>query len=239
MATEVLGKENVHTLLMPSQFSSDHSVEDARAMAENLGMNYQIVPITNIFALFTQTISPIFGELPFDLAEDNIQSRLRGTMLMALANKFGYILLNTSNKSEYAVGNSTLYGDSAGILSVIGDLYKSEVYDLARYINRNGEIIPRNTLSKAPTSELHPNHPDANLLPAYDILDAILYRMLEEGQSREEIINAGFDEEDVYRIYGLLIRNEHKRYQSSPVLRLTRCVLCKNRIMPLTSHYGY
>lgn len=239
LATEVLGKENVHTLLMPSQFSSDHSVEDARAMAENLGMNYQIVPITNIFALFTQTISPIFGELPFDLAEDNIQSRLRGTMLMALANKFGYILLNTSNKSEYAVGNSTLYGDSAGILSVIGDLYKSEVYDLARYINRNGEIIPRNTLSKAPTSELHPNHPDANLLPAYDILDAILYRMLEEGQSREEIINAGFDEEDVYRIYGLLIRNEHKRYQSCPVLRLSSCVLGKNRIMPLTSHYGY
>ena len=147
--------------------------------------------------------------------------------------------MNTSNKSEYAVGNSTLYGDSAGILSVIGDLYKSEVYDLARYINRNGEIIPRNTLSKAPTSELHPNHPDANLLPAYDILDAILYRMLEEGQSREEIINAGFDEEDVYRIYGLLIRNEHKRYQSCPVLRLSSCVLGKNRIMPLTSHYGY
>ena len=114
-------------------------------MAENLGMNYQIVPITNIFALFTQTISPIFGELPFDHAEDNIKSIIRGTMLMALANKFGYILLNTSNKSEYAVGNSTLYGDSAGILSVIGDLYKSEVYDLARYINRNGEIIPRNT----------------------------------------------------------------------------------------------
>ena len=238
LAAEVLGPENVHVLLMPSQFSSDHSVDDARILAENLGARYQIVPITQTFATLTQTLGPIFGELPFDVTEENMQARLRGMMLMALSNKFGHILLNTSNKSESAVGYGTLYGDSVGAISIIGDLYKSEVYDLARYINRNGEIIPSNTILKAPSAELRPNQKDSDTLLPYDILDAILYRMLEEGQSREEIINAGFDEEDVYHVYGMVIRNEHKRYQFCPVLRLSSCVLGKNRIMPLTSRYG-
>ena len=225
-------------MLLPSQFSSDHSVDDARILAENLGARYQIVPITQTFATLTQTLGPIFGELPFDVTEENMQARLRGMMLMALSNKFGHILLNTSNKSESAVGYGTLYGDSVGAISIIGDLYKSEVYDLARYINRNGEIIPSNTILKAPSAELRPNQKDSDTLLPYDILDAILYRMLEEGQSREEIINAGFDEEDVYHVYGMVIRNEHKRYQFCPVLRLSSCVLGKNRIMPLTSRYG-
>ena len=238
LAADALGRQNIRALLLPSQFSSDHSVDDARILAENLGARYQIVPITQTFATLTQTLGPIFGELPFDVTEENMQARLRGMMLMALSNKFGHILLNTSNKSESAVGYGTLYGDSVGAISIIGDLYKSEVYDLARYINRNGEIIPSNTILKAPSAELRPNQKDSDTLLPYDILDAILYRMLEEGQSREEIINAGFDEEDVYHVYGMVIRNEHKRYQFCPVLRLSSCVLGKNRIMPLTSRYG-
>ncbi len=238
LAVEVLGAEQVHVLLMPSQFTSDHSVNDARMLAEKLGVHYQIVPITETFATLEQAFAPVFGELPFDVAEENMQARLRGVMLMALSNKFGHILLNTSNKSEGAVGYGTLYGDCVGAISIIGDLYKSEVYDLARHINRNGEIIPFNTIQKAPSAELRPDQKDSDTLPPYDILDAILYRMLEEGQSREEIINAGFNEKDVYRIYGMVIRNEYKRYQFCPMLRLSSRVFGKDRIMPLTNHYG-
>ena len=154
MAAETLGPENIRVLLMPSQFSSDHSVEDARELAENLGVEYQIVPINETFAALTATLGPVFGELPFNVAEENMQARIRGMMMMAISNKFGNVLLATSNKSEIAVGYGTLYGDTVGALSIIGDLYKSEVYDLARYINRQREIIPLNTIMKAPSAEL-------------------------------------------------------------------------------------
>lgn len=238
LAVEVLGKENVKVLLMPSQFSSDHSVEDAAALVRNLGIESHIIPISDLFEEVRGAMKPVFGDLPFDVTEENMQSRIRGMLVMALSNKFGYIVLNTTNKSETAVGYGTLYGDTIGALSLIGDLYKTEVYDLARHINREREIIPLNTIEKAPSAELRPEQKDSDSLPAYDILDAILYRMLEEGQSREEIINAGFDEEDVYRVYGLVLKHEYKRGQICPVLRLSTCTLGKSRIMPLTSKYG-
>ena len=238
MAAETLGPENIRVLLMPSQFSSDHSVEDARELAENLGVEYQIVPINETFAALTATLGPVFGELPFNVAEENMQARIRGMMMMAISNKFGNVLLATSNKSEIAVGYGTLYGDTVGALSIIGDLYKSEVYDLARYINRQREIIPLNTIMKAPSAELRLEQKDSDSLPPYDVLDAILYRMIEEGQSREEIINAGFDEDEVYKVYNLVVKSEFKRYQSCPTLRLSTRPMRTGRTMPLTNKYG-
>lgn len=238
IAAEVLGKDNVRVLMLPSQYSSDHSVDDARRLAENLGVQYDIVPITSAYKAITEEMRPVFGDMPFDVTEENIQARLRMVCLMALCNKLGYILLNTSNKSELAVGYGTLYGDSAGSLSVIGDLYKSEVFDLARYINRDGEIIPENTIDKEPSAELRPEQKDSDSLPPYEELDAILYRMIEEGQHREEIINAGFDVDTVRRVYRMVNRNEYKRSQFCPVLRMSTCTFRKGRVWPLTSKYG-
>ncbi len=238
LAAEVLGPDNVRVLMMPSIYSSDHSVDDARQLAENLGVKYDIVPITSAYAAVLKELKPLFGERPFDVTEENIQARLRMILLMAQCNKFGYILLNTSNKSELAVGYGTLYGDSAGSLSVIGDLYKSEVFDLARHINRHREIIPENTINKEPSAELRPEQKDSDSLPAYDELDAILYRMIEEGQHREEIINAGFDADTVMRVYKMVNRNEYKRVQFCPVLRMSTCTFRKGRLWPLTSKYG-
>lgn len=239
LAAEVLGQENVRALLMPSQFSSDHSVEDAIALVNNLGIEHNVVPITETYKTVMESMLPVLGGTSFDSTEENVQARIRGVMLMALSNKFGYILLNTSNKSEGAVGYGTLYGDSCGAISVIGDLYKSEVFDLARYINRDREIIPENTLIKPPSAELRPEQKDSDSLPPYDVLDAILYRMIERGEHREEIINAGFDAETVLRIYGMVLRSEYKRFQFCPVLRMSTCTLGKGRVLPLTNKYGY
>ena len=239
LACEALGSNRLRVLLMPSQFSSDHSVDDARALAENLGVDYQIVPINETFAALTNTLGPVFGELPFDVAEENMQARIRSMMLMSISNKFGNILLATANKSEIAVGYGTLYGDTVGALSILGDIYKNEVYDLARHINRDHEIIPYNTIIKAPSAELRLEQKDSDWLPPYDILDAILYRMIEEGQSREEIISAGFNETDVYKVYNLVLTSEFKRYQFCPILRLSTCPLPIKRHLPLTNKYGY
>ena len=240
LAVEVLGAENVRVLLMPSQFSSDHSVEDAMHMVRILGMQYDVVHITDIYKSVMDNMSDVFaGHDKFGVTEENIQARIRGMLLMALSNKFGHILLNTSNKSELALGMGTLYGDNAGMLSLIGDVYKGEVYDIARYINRNGEIIPENILLKAPSAELRPEQKDTDYLPAYDVTDSILYRMIEEGQSREEIINAGFDADVVHKIYGMILKNEQKRYQFCPVLRVSTCTFGKLRVMPITSKYGF
>ncbi len=179
-------------------------------------MQYDIVPITDIYRSVVDSMNPVFGEdTEFGVTEENIQARIRGVLLMALSNKFGHILLNTSNKSELALGWGTLYGDHTGMLSVIGDVYKSEVFDIARYINRNGEVIPENILLKAPSAELRPEQKDTDYLPPYDITDSVIYRMIEEGQSREEIINAGFDAEVVHKIYAMILRNEQKRKNSS------------------------
>ena len=212
IAVDALGRDNVRALLMPSQFSSDHSVEDARALAENLGIKYDVLPITDAYEAIVGTLKPVIGGTVFDLTEENIQSRIRTVLLMALQNKTGYILLNSSNKSENALGFCTLYGDTAGAFSVTGDVYKTEIYALARYINREfGNPIPENTLTKEPSSELHPDQKDSDILPPYEVVDAILVRMIDEGQHREEIINAGFDSEVVEKIHSMIMRNEKKR----------------------------
>ncbi|MFI3330982.1 MAG: NAD+ synthase [Rikenellaceae bacterium] len=239
LATEVLGAENVRVFMMPSQFSSDHSVDDAVKLAEKLGIKYDIVPITPSYRAVLDSLNPVFGEMPFDVTEENIQARIRAVLIMALSNKFNHIVLNTSNKSEGAVGYGTMYGDCIGSFSILGDLYKIEVFELARYINRNGEIIPENTITKAPSAELRPEQVDSDSLPPYDVLDAILYRMIEKKQHREEIINAGFDAQTVYKVYNMIKSNEYKRQQFCPTLRMSSCSFGKGRIMPLTSKYGF
>lgn len=238
IAVAALGKDNVRALLMPSQFSSDHSIDDAIALANNLGIEYNVVPINEIYTSFINTLKPVIGGRDFDSTEENIQTRIRSVMLMALQNKTDYILLNTSNKSENALGLCTLYGDTAGAFSVTGDLYKSEMYDLARYINRDEVVIPTHILDKEPSSELHPDQKDTDILPPYEVVDAILYRMIEEGQHREEIVNAGFDSAVVEKIHSLIMRNEKKRYQFPPILRLSGCAFGHERLMPLTNKYG-
>lgn len=240
LAVGALGKENVKGLMMPSQFSSDDSVEDAKLLAENLGIEYSVLPITEAYTAIMDTLKPVTGGTEFDATEENIQSRIRTVLLMALQNKEGYVLLNSSNKSENAIGWCTLYGDTAGAFSVTGDLYKSEVYDLARYINsRFDNVIPEVILKKEPTSELRPNQKDSDILPPYEVVDAILYRMIEEGQHREEIINAGFDADVVEKIHKMVMQNVKKRYQYPPVLRLSTCSFRHECLFPLVNKYGY
>ena len=239
LAVGALGAENVKALMLPSQFSSESSVEDAKELATNLGIEYSVLPINSAYDAIMGTLKPVTGGTKFDSTEENIQSRIRTVLLMALQNKDNYILLNCSNKSENALGWCTLYGDTAGAFSVTGDLYKSEIYDLARYINQQFDNpIPESILKKEPSSELRPNQKDSDILPPYEIVDAILYRMIEKGQHREEIINAGFDSEVVERIHALIMRNEKKRYQFPPVLRLSSCAFGHERLMPLTNKYG-
>ena len=238
LAVAALGAENVRGLMMPSQFSSEGSVEDAKQLAENLGIEFHVVPITEAYRSIVDTLIPVIGGTDFDATEENIQSRIRTLMLMALQNKNGYVLLNCSNKSENALGICTLYGDTGGAFSVTGDLYKTEMYDLARYINRKfGAPIPENILTKEPSSELRPNQKDSDMLPSYEVVDAILYRLIEDGQSREEIINAGFDSDEVQKIYAMVMRNEKKRFQYPPVLRLSSSSFGHEYRMPLTHKY--
>ena len=237
LATRALGKENVSVLLMPSEFSSDHSIEDARILAENLGISYTLFPINDLYNSWLKNLDPHFKELPFGLAEENLQARIRGTLLMAFSNKFGPILLNTSNKSEMAVGYGTLYGDMCGGLSVIGDVYKTEVYELAAYMNKDEVVIPINTLTKAPSAELRPNQKDADSLPDYAILDKILYLYIEKNQGPNEIISAGFDAALVSRILRLVNINEFKRHQTAPVLRISPKAFGMGRRMPIEGKY--
>ncbi len=240
LAVGALGKENVKGLMMPSQFSSDDSVEDAKQLADNLGIEYSVLPINAAYAAITDTLKPITGGTSFDATEENIQSRIRTVLLMALQNKDGYMLLNSSNKSENAIGWTTLYGDTAGAFSVTGDLYKSEIYDLARYINLVFDnVIPECILKKEPTSELHPNQKDSDILPPYEVVDAILYRMIEKGEHREEIVNAGFESDVVEKIHGMVMRNVKKRYQYPPVLRLSTSSFRHECMFPLVNRYGY
>ncbi len=239
IAVDALGAENVRALLMPSPFSTDHSVEDAKLLAANLGIGFNVIPISEIYTSMVNTLKPVIGGTGFDSTEENIQTRIRSVLLMAVQNKTGHILLNSSNKSENALGLCTLYGDTAGAFSPTGDLYKGEIYDLARYINRLHEgLIPENILTKEPSSELHPGQKDSDILPPYEVVDAILFRMIEEGQHREEIVNAGFDSAVVEKIHNMIMRNEKKRYQFPPVLRLSACSFGHERLMPLTNKYG-
>ncbi|TNF26903.1 MAG: NAD+ synthase [Bacteroidetes bacterium] len=237
LAQKALGAENVRSLLMPSAFSSQHSVDDSIQLSKNLGTRYDILSIENLFQNFRNDLEPIFGDLPFNLAEENLQARIRGVLLMAVSNKFGNILLNTSNKSECAVGYSTIYGDMNGGLSVIADLYKTEVYELARWINRHGELIPENIISKAPSAELRPDQKDSDSLPEYDILDEILIEYIENRKGPEEIIAMGHDAALVNRILRLVNINEYKRYQTPPILRVSSKAFGMGRRVPIVGKY--
>lgn len=237
LAVEALGKENVVAVLMPSQYSTSHSVSDGEQLSLNLENPYHIMPIKDIYDAFLTELQPLFKDLPFSVAEENIQSRARGNLLMAIANKFGYILLNTSNKSELATGYGTLYGDMAGGLSVLGDVYKTQVYALAKYTNREKEVIPRHILNKAPSAELRPNQKDSDSLPHYDDLDTILFEYIEDRTGPKEIIAKGYDEVLVNRILRLVNRNEYKRNQFCPVIRVSYKAFGVGRRMPIVAKY--
>jgi NAD+ synthase (glutamine-hydrolysing) len=237
LACSALGAENVRALLMPSQFSTGHSVTDAEQLSKNLGNPYDILPIKNIFETFSETLEPVFKDLPFSLAEENLQSRIRGTLVMALSNKFGSILLNTSNKSELATGYGTLYGDMAGGLGVLGDLYKTQVYSLAKYINRDKEIIPVSIITKAPSAELRPGQKDSDSLPEYDVLDPILYQYIERRQGPKEIVALGNDKALVDRILKLVNTNEYKRNQFCPIIRISPKAFGIGRRVPIVGKY--
>jgi NAD+ synthase (glutamine-hydrolysing) len=237
LAVRALGPQNVRVLLMPSKYSSKHSVDDAVALAQNLGIEYQTIPIQKIVDEFEYGLSPVFGDLPPDVSEENIQARARGVLLMALSNKFGNILLNTSNKSECAVGYGTLYGDMNGGLSVLADVYKTDVFNLAHFINQKSEIIPNNTIIKPPSAELRPDQKDSDSLPDYAVLDKILYAYIEQNKSPNEIIKQGFDSEIVFKTIRLVNYNEYKRFQTPPILRVSSKAFGFGRKMPLVAQY--
>ncbi len=237
IACDALGKENVRAVLMPSQYSTGHSVSDAEQLSKTLENPYDIIPIKNIYESFLAELKPIFNDLPFSIAEENIQSRSRGNLLMAIANKFGYILLNTSNKSELATGYGTLYGDMAGGLGVLGDCYKMQVYALAKYINRKREIIPDNIIVKPPSAELRPGQKDSDSLPDYAILDRILYQYIERRQGPKEIKAMGFDAALVDRVLRLVNMNEYKRNQFCPIIRISPKAFGVGRRVPIVGKY--
>ena len=237
LACEALGSDNVRALLMPSHYSTSHSVSDAEQLSKNLGNPYDIIPIKDVYDAFLKTLKPVFKDLPFGIAEENIQSRTRGNLLMALANKFGYILLNTSNKSELATGYGTLYGDMAGGLGVLGDVYKMQVYALAKYINKQRVIIPGNILTKAPSAELRPDQKDSDSLPDYPVLDKILYQYIERRQGPREIISMGLDEALVGRVLKLVNTNEYKRNQFCPIIRVSSKAFGVGRRVPIVGKY--
>lgn len=238
LATAALGAENVTAILMPSEFSSEGSVTDALALSNNLGNPHETLPIRQVYDAYISSLKPMFEGLPFDVTEENLQARARGMMLMAISNKFGSILLNTSNKSEMAVGYSTLYGDMCGGLSPIGDVFKMKVYALARYINRERELIPADIISKAPSAELRPGQKDSDSLPDYTMLDEILHLYLEERKGRDEIKAVGYEPAVVDKVINLVNRNEYKRYQAPPILRVTNKAFGRGRMMPLVAYYG-
>lgn len=237
LAVEALGKNNVRALLMPSRYSSEHSVNDAVALSKTLNIKYDILNIEKPFHAFEEVLNPLFEGKPRDITEENVQARIRAVLLMALSNKHGNILLNTSNKSEAAVGYGTLYGDMAGGLSVIGDVYKTDVYKLAWHINRYSEIIPENIIKKLPSAELRPDQLDSDSLPDYKILDAILYQYIEMQKPAERIINEGSDRETVLKVVRLIDFNEYKRYQAPPILRISSKAFGAGRRMPLAAIY--
>ncbi len=237
IACEALGKENVYAVLMPSPYSTPHSVDDAVELSKNLDNPYDIIPIKEVYESFLHTLEPIFKGLPFSLAEENIQSRSRGNILMAIANKLGYDLLNTSNKSELATGYGTLYGDMAGGLGVLGDCYKLQVYALANYINAKKEIIPQNMIDKAPSAELRPDQKDSDSLPDYAILDQILYQYIEKRADPAVIKALGFEAALVDRTLKMVNTNEYKRNQFCPIIRISPKAFGVGRRMPIVGKY--
>ncbi|MFN4255292.1 MAG: NAD+ synthase [Saprospiraceae bacterium] len=237
LAAEALGADNVRGVLMPSQHSSEHSVNDARELAERLGIQYDIVPIEPMYAAFASALRPHFWGLPENVTEENIQARVRGMVVMAMSNKFGNILLNTTNKSEMSVGYGTLYGDMCGGLAVLADLYKLEVYELAAHINREREIIPRSSIEKPPSAELRPGQKDSDSLPPYEVLDPLLYQYIEMRKGPRELVEMGFDEALVRRVLRMVNINEFKREQAPPVLRVSAKAFGMGRRLPIVGKY--
>jgi len=237
IAARALGMGNILGVTMPSSFSSSGSVEDSKVLAERLRINFETIPIKSVYNAYTKTLSGIFEGLPFDVTEENLQARIRGKILMAISNKYGYLVLTTGNKSELAVGYCTLYGDMCGGLAVISDIPKTMVYDLAKYINRRKEIIPTETIEKPPSAELRPNQKDQDSLPPYDVLDGVLMAYVEESKDVGDIVGMGYDESLVKDIISKVDRNEYKRKQAAPGLKVTTKAFGTGRRMPLAQRY--
>ena len=237
IAVEALGKKNVLPVLLPSGYSTGHSVADALQLVKHLGTGHEIIPIEENYQAYLNVLQPLFLHLPFNVAEENLQARVRGTLLMALSNKFGYILLNTTNKSEAAVGYGTLYGDMCGGLAVIGDVYKTQVYQLCDYINRTTTIIPQNIIDKAPSAELRPDQKDSDSLPDYAVLDALLYQYIEQRKGPKELLAMGFERQLVDRVLKMVNGSEWKRYQAPPILRISPKAFGMGRRMPIEGKY--
>lgn len=237
LACKALGSENVMAVLMPSKYSSGHSIKDALDLVKNIGCKHEIIEIKEAANAFDSMLTKPFTGLSPNLTEENIQARCRGIILMAMSNKFGYILLNTSNKSECAVGYGTLYGDMCGAIGVIGDVYKTQIFQLARYINKDVEIIPENTIVKPPSAELRPDQKDSDSLPDYGILDEILFHHIELQKGSKAIIAEGYDEALVYRVLKMVTQAEFKRYQTPPILRVSPKAFGMGRRMPIVGKY--
>ena len=237
MAVKALGSKNVMGILMPSQYSSEGSIEDSKKLSKNLNIQFHIIPINSIFNTFNTSLSDIFKGYHHDITEENIQARIRGNLLMAVSNKFGCLILTTGNKSELAIGYCTLYGDMCGGLSVISDIPKTMVYKLAEYINKDGTIIPASIFTKPPSAELRPDQKDQDTLPGYEILDKVLYLYIEKGLSVKDIILEGFDEETVKWIVNATNKTEYKRRQAAPGLRITPKAFGMGRRMPIAAKY--
>ena len=237
IASAALGKENVLGVLMPSPYSSESSIKDAYDLATNLGIKTEKLPIENLMQSYDETFAQLFANTEFGLAEENIQSRIRGSLLMAISNKFGYLLLSTGNKSEMAVGYCTLYGDMNGGLAVIADVPKTRVYSICNWLNRSKEVIPQNVLIKPPSAELKPGQVDQDSLPDYEILDDILHRLINDYQSVEQIIKAGHNAEVVNRIIKMVARAEFKRRQAPPGIKITDRAFGTGWRMPIASNW--
>jgi NAD+ synthase (glutamine-hydrolysing) len=237
LAAEALGHENVHCVFMPSEYTSELSRNDAITLAGNINSPFYEININGITGCFKQALDPVFGNIAQDTTEENIQARTRGILIMAMANKFGLIPLNTSNKSESAVGYATLYGDMNGALSVLGDVYKTQVYELAGYINRNEEIIPRSAIDRPPSAELKAGQKDTDSLPDYPVLDKILFRYIEEHRHAAAIVEEGFEKDLVESVISMVNSSEYKRYQFPPVLRISTKAFGTGRRMPLVARF--
>jgi NAD+ synthase (glutamine-hydrolysing) len=237
IAVDALGGEMVHGITMPSRYSSEGSVKDSRTLAGALGCRFDVVPIEPVFAPFLDALDPMFAGLEHGVAEENLQARIRGTILMTVSNKFGGMVVATGNKSEMAVGYATLYGDMVGGYAVLKDVYKTLVYRLAEWRNKQGEVIPPAIIDKPPSAELRPNQLDSDALPVYETLDPILMRYIEDESSPEEIAADGYDRDLVYRIARMVDRNEYKRRQAAPGVRITKKAFGRDRRLPITNHY--
>lgn len=237
IAADALGPESVWGVALPSRFSSQHSLDDAKALARNLGIRFDLIPIDGIYTAQLEALSEIFEGTAFGIAEENLQARARGAIVMAISNKHGPMALATGNKSEMATGYSTLYGDMVGGYSVLKDVFKTVEYELARWRNKDGEVIPQNTIDKPPSAELRPDQKDSDSLPPYEVLDAILQRYIEDDMGVVEIVEEGYDEATVLKVARLVDRNEYKRRQSAPGVKITTKAFGKDRRLPITNQY--